>query len=561
MYMKKLLTAAICAVTAVTMLAGCGGGASGAASPAPATSEAVASEAATAAPSTDAATAAATETPAATATPAPTEAPAATDTSAAQGAPVSIVYERPLWGNHSDPALPRNKAIQQAIADKIGVDVTVVGDPNPNDQWAKPNLMISAGDTLDLFQVPNGNPSADWHMYKAQGAIIPLNDLLNQYGKDILANINPAALKLCTDADGNIWSLPEECSSVTTVMVMRQDWLDADGLKLPAVGTSLADFEAVLQDFIDKHNDTGFAPIWQASWFDSNDNSLLGSFIATGDSDWLDPADNKIKPCYVNPGFKDYLATMADWYKKGYINKDFATIGYQGSVDNAMQGKAGFWMNWMSGGTIEAGPDAATQANDPKAKWSIVPAPVGPTGIQAGVSQGLPYDADVMITSTCKNPEAVMKYLNYTMGTDEGFLLAWQGVEGTDFTWADQAKGIINKKDDNNTDIYQNYIFKTGALMSIVNKYQLGVGTALDPIVLDQSRYPSHAAVDLGFVYDNTAWADTQTSLDGMLAAEKYKIIMGQDPVSAWDDTIKSWLDQGGQAIIDGMTEQFNAKK
>jgi len=557
MNMKKLLTAAACAVTVVTMLAGCGGGASGAASPTPAAT------ATTAAPSHAATTAAATTKAATTkaATTAATATTAAANTTAASGAPVSIVYERPLWGNHSDPALPRDKAVQKAIADKIGVDVTVVGDPNPNDQAAKPNLMISAGDTMDLFQVPCGNPSTDWRMYKAQGAIIPLNDLLNQYGKDILANINPAALKLCTDADGNIWSLPEECSSVTTVMIMRQDWLDADGLKLPTVGTSLADFEAVLQDFIDKHNDTGFAPIWQALWFDSNDNSLLGSFIATGDSNWLDPADNKLKPCYLNPGFKDYLTTMAVWYKKGYINKDFATIGYQGSYDNAMQGKAGFWMNWMSGGTLEGNPDALTQANDPKAKWSIVPAPVGPKGIQAGVSQSLPYDADVMITSSCKNPEAVMKYLNYTMGTDEGFLLGWQGVEGTDFTWADKAKGIINKKDDNDTNIYQYGIFKTGVLVNIFNKYQLGMGTAINPIALDQSKYPSHAAVDLGFVYDNTAWADTQTSLDGMIAAEKYKIIMGQDPVSAWDATIKSWLDQGGQAIIDGMTEQFNAKK
>jgi len=46
-----------------------------------------------------------------------------------------------------------------------------------------------------------------------------------------------------------------------------------------------------------------------------------------------------------------------------------------------------------------------------------------------------------------------------------------------------------------------------------------------------------------------------------MIAAEKYKIIMGQDPVAAWDATIKSWLDQGGHKIIDGMTEQFNAAK
>lgn len=43
----------------------------------------------------------------------------------------------------------------------------------------------------------------------AGNIILPLNDLLNEYGKDLLEKIPEAAWIPCTDSKGNIWCIPD----------------------------------------------------------------------------------------------------------------------------------------------------------------------------------------------------------------------------------------------------------------------------------------------------------------------------------------------------------------
>lgn len=473
----------------------------------------------------------------------------------AKAEPVKIVMERPLWGNADSNSKP-NIRIREKIKEKINIDVEVVGQQNPSNQAEKPNLMLAAGEPLDIFQTPyDVVGGTSWQKYKKEGMIIPLNDLLDKYGQDMLKSIDPAALNACTDKDGKIWALPDEMQPVTSAFAMRKDWLDKYNLQVP---DTFEDLEKVLQVFKEKENDQGFLPYFGES---SIDFIFCGSFIPTGDQNYLD-SDGKIKSHYLHPGYKDFLAKMNDWYKKGYLHKEAGTMSYQQVDEIWNSGKASMNILWANG-SIKAYIDAMKK-NVPGADLIVVAPPRGPAGRL--IDKALPITSNIMIAKSSKNPEKAMEFLNWSQATDEGWLLSKYGEEGYDWNWVDKDNGILNFTDKKaEEDRYGYAIFCSTRLNAFTQKYSVSDKPVKDEtaaIMLDEAKYPSKFPVDLKIVYDVNKMKskDQQTALNTMLTEAKWKIIMGQKPVSYWDEVLKQWLKAGGQQYIDDLTEQFNAQ-
>jgi putative aldouronate transport system substrate-binding protein len=475
------------------------------------------------------------------------------DVTAEKEETVTIVMERPLWQD-ADPSSDPNIRIREKIKEQINIDVEVVGQQNPSDQAEKPNLMIAAGETLDIFQTPFGG-SNDWKKYKREGTIIPLNDLLNEFGPDLLEHVNEDALKACTDEEGKIWALPDEQNPVTTFLMMRKDWLDKHDLSVPE---TFEEFENVLQVFKDEENDEGMVPFWQGV----EDNLFAGSFIPTGDGRFLDEEDGKLKPHYMHPNYKDFLAKMADWYKRGFLHKEYATMQYQQASDLAFGGRSGLFANWISG-TFKFNVDMLKDSV-PDGELIVVAPPKGPAG--GLISKGLPITSNIMITKSSKYPEKSMEFLNWSMATDEGWLLCRFGEEGYDWNWLDKSKNILDYTDKKEgVDRYGYPIFCSTRLNEFVNKYNIGgtVDSDATAFVHDENKYPTKNPIDLLVTYDidKMKSKDKLNSMNTYLNEEKSKIIMGQEPVSNWDNVINKWLELGGEEYIDDITEQFNAQK
>ncbi|HOJ11330.1 MAG TPA: extracellular solute-binding protein [Clostridiales bacterium] len=465
---------------------------------------------------------------------------------------VTIVMERPLWQN-ADPSSDPNMRIRQKIKEKINIDVEVVGQQNPPDQAEKPNLMIAAGETLDIFQTPFGG-SNDWRKYKREDTIIPLNDLLNEFGVDLLKHVNQDALKACTDEDGKIWALPDEQNPVTTFLMMRKDWLDKYNLSVPE---TFEEYENVLQVFKEKENDEGIVPFWQGL----EDNIFAGCFIPTGDQKFLD-SDGKLKPNFMHPNYKEFLAKMADWYKKGFLHKEFATMQYQQAADLAFGGRSGLFVNWISG-SFKFNVDTLKNSV-PDGELIVIAPPKGPAGRL--IRKGLPITSNIMITKSSKYPEKSIEFLNWSMATDEGWLLSRFGEEGYDWNWIDKSKNILDYTDKKvDVDRYGYAIFCSTRLNKFVNKYNIGgmVDSEATAFVHDENKYPTKNPIDLLVIYDVNKMKskDKLNSMNTFLNEAKYQIIMGQEQVSSWDNVIKKWLELGGKEYIDDITEQFNAQK
>lgn len=465
--------------------------------------------------------------------------------------PVTIVMERPLY-NNSNPDTPANVRIRGKIKEAINVDVQVVGQQNPTNMDEKPNLMIAAGEDLDIFQMQAGGPN-DWRHQKANGTILPLNDLIDQYGQDIIGKVNPIALQACTDDEGTIWCLPDESNATTTAMVVRKDWLTKAGLDTPV---TIEDFENMMQVFKDKFHDVGFLPLYGPR---SLETLFSGSFTPVGPQKWLD-TDGKIKQYFLHPQYKDFLAKMIEWYNKGYIHKEFFTLPYQQASDLGMvQGKSGVMVNWINGPYLDGYVKPLRDA-DPDADLTIVAPPKGPAG--HFVDQAKPISAEVMISAKSKNPEAAMKFINWSMGTDEGALMTKFGVKDYDWEWVDESNNILKATDKEvDVDRYGYAIFASTRLNYYTNKYITGDIEHFGPAFLnDPDKYPSKPSVDILINYDTSTMKsqDYSTTLDTLFDEAQAKIITGQWELSEWDKFIEKWHKNGGDQWIEDFTKQFN---
>ncbi len=92
---------------------------------------------------------------------------------------------------------------------------------------------VAGGTDYDVVNV-NVN---QWRTLMAQGALMPLNDLLDAYGKDILAGNNETTWKALSDEAGNIYGVPymyPHSQEIASFMACRWDLMQAAGIeKLP----------------------------------------------------------------------------------------------------------------------------------------------------------------------------------------------------------------------------------------------------------------------------------------------------------------------------------------
>ena len=107
--------------------------------------------------------------------------------------------------------------------------------------------MISGGDQLDL--VPTfffGSGTFDF--MRSSNQLMPLNDLLEEYGQDILKEI-PSEYFETTTYDGDIFAVPADKDQVSTIWyAMRTDVLEELGLIEKARQiSSMQDIEEILE--------------------------------------------------------------------------------------------------------------------------------------------------------------------------------------------------------------------------------------------------------------------------------------------------------------------------
>lgn len=182
-----------------------------------------------------------------------------------------------------------------------------------------------------------------------QGALLPLNDVLDKFGPAIKSAISDESWDVVT-VNGKIYGIPERASSdnVEHPIVMRQDWLDKLNLSMP---TDAASFKSTLQAFKTANSEgkltangsvmSDFVPFT----FD-NMQSLVYPISASFGiySEWQEYEVNgqtKVLHYMQAPNYDDYVEYMADLMDEGLVDASFTTQDNATAMSKFNGGKAG----------------------------------------------------------------------------------------------------------------------------------------------------------------------------------------------------------------------------
>ena len=442
------------------------------------------------------------------------------------------------------------------------IDVPLADLPN------RIKLLLATGEGLDSFSSPvfstAANAAYSFTSLIDDKKLLPLDDLLAKFGKNILKEVPSEMWNYAKGSDGKIYGIPEMGFKSKFFLFIRQDWLDKVGLKAPK---TMAEFEKVLIAFRDKDpggNGKGKTyPLYSLLANNYVAKNFLSAFVATGDSWYVDKAGNLV-PCFMNPGFTEYLTTFARWYKEGLIHPDFLSAGITQEREAATKGITGIWSEWYTRSYQNE-----VMSQNPNAKVSYIPFPVGPSGTSGAMSDFLVRSNFVILAKAKPDAAAKLVELLNWYATSEGTDVQWYGVPGKH--WVKDAQGVIRPAPgiDPAAPAYKAQLYINGGNSWKYFSESSLVSPPLTSITRQASisgKYPSIDNVDYMFPYDlgKMKSADQLGDLDvgGKMYNDMFaKIILGSKPIAYLDEWIAQWKAAGGDLLIKEKTEQYNALK
>lgn len=429
--------------------------------------------------------------------------------------------------------------VQDYIAEQSGVrPVTIVPtEPGPD----QINLLLGSSDPVDIFQTPTGG---GWHDYVE--AIIPITDLLEEHGQNLLAVIPEDQWNLMKNADGEIMGIPRNTPTSPYITWVRQDWLDELGLEVP---TTLEELEAVIDAFreFNPQSMVGMRRV-DAPW------STLGGFTPNGRSNWLDPADNRVKPWILQPGVREWVTKLNEWWEKGYFFADTFTQFDEPELFRTCN--LGVWMGWYSRVTLITPQIESACEGIEWTRTSIT----GPMGYLATVA---PQSASAyVVTRKAQNPAAVIQFMNWVFDPNsvENQLIARYGIPEEMWWFVDREANIVDR--DASSGYVSEYMMPN---LNIEIRYQV-----LDParawhleylgnelISLDDAKMPfdAHIPYNLSRISEEVP---TLGDIQRLIDEQTVLFITGQRPLDQWDDFMTDLGRAGIENWSNALTAQYN---
>lgn len=475
----------------------------------------------------------------------------------AEGEPETIVFEGFLpmriyeGRGDSDPAAYAEK--EKEIIDAIGVKPVPLWLPYGS-ETEKLNVLI-ADESTQLDVITTGN----WDEYAASGVILPLNDLLETYGQDILAAYSefPGIWDYVTDnATGNIYGVPRTLPLTQHPIWMREDWFKSFGMEQPH---TVKELDALLAKLYEEDPAGNGQTIPLLLDLGSVFSGLSGAYTKYGYGTWLDETDNRVKLGIMQPGMKDCITQVAEWYEKGYVYMDSFNIDTTKVNDLITAGRVGVSMLIYSPICINL---PELQKTQPEANYVYSPDFSGEMGFAETCAA--PTNSCMMILARSEHPEASMKYLNWFMDKTN-FIGSYCGRLGVDWQWVDEEAATLIRMD---TETYDGefYAFPNNLMLRYLNilasaDEEPGLYTRF----LTEDSYRTQGVKycgDYGTLYSTARLkelAPNKSDIDTMIEEETINFITGVRPMDEWDTFIGEELVAAGvDKVIDAYTTLYN---
>lgn len=323
------------------------------------------------------------------------------------------------------PAAPQRdeKLVEEELNRLLIEKINATVDLRPID-WGKweetRNLMIGAREKVDIYFTAHSTGHA---AFVAQGAFLPLNDLLETHGRGILETLDPIFLE-GSKINGVNYSVPTNKETAEQGGILyRKDVAERLNLDMDGVKT-VADLEPV---FARVKAETDMIPLFirDGENFATHYMSNL-DFLGDAKIDGVilkDGTDTTVRSMLETPRYLDMLKITREFYKKGYINPDSATT--KTFTTDAL--RSGQYFAVVA--SLKPGKDKETElAAGLVGKLGQVP--LNAATVTTGVTTG----AMLAISATSENPEKAMAFINLLHTDQEIVNLLNFGIEGVHYT-------------------------------------------------------------------------------------------------------------------------------
>ncbi|MCD9023142.1 extracellular solute-binding protein [Cohnella silvisoli] len=330
-------------------------------------------------------------------------------------------------------------SITKKLTEKTGVELKY--DAVLGDLFQKWDIWLAASDYPDIIRLDNEH----LQKYIDAGAVIPLDELIDQYGPNIKAKWGDS-LNLLKHDDGHIYSLysvnatKEAPANAKAGFVVQYDVLKEAGF--PTIKT-LDQLYDVVKAYAAKHpkidgKDTIAFGAAMNSWtinvfFNNAGISAAGrpdhgNFVVedSGDVHW-NPVSNYTK---------DYYKFMNKLFNENLLDKEAFSMGEQELKAKMAQGRvlAAYAPSWFSNP-----PEASLRAAELlDRQYAHIPVyfneSVSDHSNAMTIANGGTHEW--AITANAKNPEKIIKFFDYLF-SDEGQILTQWGIEGVHYELKD----------------------------------------------------------------------------------------------------------------------------
>lgn len=356
---------------------------------------------------------------------------------------------------------PGELAMVKKWAEDTGVEFDWKPIPGEGAQ-EKINLMLASGDDLpDVFwNFGDGKSGNIVVQYADQDIFIPTENLINNYMPSVkkILDAHPTYWTEIKAPDGHTYGFPyiEEMYGLVLTggpLLINKNWLDKVGKKVPTTIDEWVDCLKAFRDGGDLNGNGKADEIPMATWFGANDTfgsynmfyRFTGAF-GQADSycggnayaDHLRLIDGKVTFTAMDPAFKDTAAFFNMLNKEKLIwNGSFesdASAAYQSSLIKEDVARIGCFGTWT---------DQEITNLDVHDEYVAVPrlkGTKGSTGFENNYSE-LQDSSDTAITTSCKFPHVVARFVDYMVGDPAISIQSNWGAEGYNYKKDD--KGVL----------------------------------------------------------------------------------------------------------------------
>lgn len=385
----------------------------------------------------------------------------------------------------------------------VHVETTEVNFFTASEQY---NVMLASGDYPDMLKNLGGYYSTGLTGALADEIILDLTDDLAEYAPNydylIHSNADETPYYL---TDGKVLQFMGTYDSFINNegLVVRKDWLEECGLKVPETYEELHNVLATFKDrygcttalyMTNNCTITSLTEGYNVATYAVSGNAGGGS-SSTGLPYYVE--DGVVKCSFIEEGYRDYLKMLNEWYEEGLMDSDFVSIEYDpfssyldGQITSDQMGV------WCTSGE---GIDNYT------VPVTCMPSPVQNAGDMQHLTEMTLAPANditcISISAHCETPELAMAWLDYWFSED-GILLYNFGLEGTDY-----------ELDENNTPVFTEAVVNNEFGLSVSNYMRCRCAYGTMPSLMLRYR---NAYLNSDLV--NEAWDVWTSNLDGTMA-------------------------------------------